>query len=64
MSARDDAIETLAEWLPGYTFPESGPQSGIRLIAVDDDSLTVSYETPALSGNARLYRIWVEVEEL
>jgi hypothetical protein len=64
MSVRDDALGTLAEWLPRYTFPESEPQSGISLISEDDDSLTVSYETPALSGNTKRYRIRVEVEEL
>jgi len=60
----DDALSTLAEWLPGYTFPNSGPQSRIRMTGGDDDSITVEYETPANGGDTATFRIRVEVTEV
>lgn len=61
---RDDVVGTLAEWIPGYSTPENGPQSRIRVVGTNDESLTVSYETPVNSGNLTLYRVWIEVEKL
>jgi hypothetical protein len=57
---RDDALETLAEWMPGWTCPESGPQSRVRTVTSDDDSITFEYET---EGATVAYRIRIEVEE-
>lgn len=63
-SVRDDALGTVAEWLPGYTFPDHGPQSRIRLVGEGEDHVTVSYETPACGGDVKLFRVKVQVEEV
>lgn len=50
-AVRDDALGTLATWLPGYTDPDaSGRQWKIRLLdGTDDESMIVEYSRPFTS---------------
>lgn len=64
---RDIALDTLAEWLPGYTYPDSGPQQKITHMATAEDgrSIDVRMETlDSYSSDARTFRVWLEVEAL
>ncbi|KUF18844.1 hypothetical protein [Streptomyces silvensis] len=64
---QDMALDTLAEWLPGYTYPETGPQQKITHEATADDGRYIDVRTEtvgAYPSDARTFRVWVEVEEL
>lgn len=58
------AVDTLAEWIEGYTFPEKGPQLRIRTVVIDDDGISITTEKCDMSGDApRSFDIWLSVEE-
>jgi hypothetical protein len=60
----DLAVDTLAEWIEGYTFPEEGPQLRVRTVLIDDDSLIVRVEKCDERGEEpRDFDIWLRVEE-
>ncbi|MEV4971988.1 hypothetical protein [Streptomyces scopuliridis] len=61
------ALDTLAEWLPGYTYPESGPQQKCILVAVGDDGRSIDIRVETLDpfpSDPQDFRIWLEVEAL
>ncbi|MET9480965.1 hypothetical protein [Streptomyces sp. NPDC006638] len=75
MSSPDDmsaavqgfAAITLAEWLPGYTSPETGPQQKCTLVAVSDVGRFIDVRMEVLDpypSAAMDFRVWLEVEEL
>jgi hypothetical protein len=63
---QDWVLDTLAEWMPGYTHPETGPQERARVVAIAEDgrSIDLAVEPVDHSSSARTFRVWVEVEEL
>ncbi|MFJ5103202.1 hypothetical protein [Streptomyces sp. NPDC088554] len=64
---QDAALGTLAEWLPGYTYPESGPQQKYTLVAVADDGRSIDVQVETLGSypsDARDFRVTLTVEAL
>jgi hypothetical protein len=67
--ARDQFVEhilsTVAEWAPGYTCPDDGPQERVRLIAADyaEGVLVFSVEPVSGPGDPVSYRVRADVEE-
>lgn len=70
MSAKQaaaDVLGTLVDWLPGYTFPERGPQERIAIDEIDEEnpSLLVSYNQHQYATDGRRrYRVRLSVEEV
>ncbi|MGV9546827.1 hypothetical protein [Streptomyces ardesiacus] len=63
----DLALGTLAEWLPGYTYPETGPQQKITLVGVDDEGRYLDVRMGFLDASpseTKVFRVWLEAEEL
>ncbi|MFJ3248348.1 hypothetical protein [Streptomyces sp. NPDC086782] len=64
---QDIALDTLAEWLPGYTYPETGSQQKITHEATAEDGRYIDVRVETLDSNpsdARTFRVWLEVEAL
>lgn len=63
----DTALDTLAEWLPGYTYPDAGPQQKITHVATAEDGRSIDVRVETLDlfpSDARTFRVWLEVEAL
>jgi len=39
------ALDTISEWIHGYSCPETGPQKRFTLVEYDNSSVTVRVET-------------------
>lgn len=59
------AADALAEWMPGYTFPGTGPQQRIRVVEELADGIVVSLaDCGPFPGDGRHVRIRLTAEEV
>ncbi|MFD4699793.1 hypothetical protein [Streptomyces niveus] len=64
---QDFALDTLADWIDGYSTPDTGPQLRFKAMSVAEDgrSVDVRVETcDPFPSDPKNFRIWIEVEEL
>ncbi|MFD4234277.1 hypothetical protein [Streptomyces sp. NPDC058542] len=61
---RDFVLDTLSEWLPGYTYPVAGPQERCRIVAGSAGRSIDIRMTTVGETDGRSFRISVEVEAL
>lgn len=60
---RDDALETLAECMPGLRGPTREPRARVTLVDVETDAVVIKVASPP-AYPPTLYRITVSVETL
>lgn len=58
------ALDTLNEWLSGYTYPVTGPQQRCRIVGGEDGRSVDVCMTTVGETDGRSFRISVEVEAL